>query len=45
MVQVSLPITPLVLRDYLVVPDFVNVDQIAAGLSALNSKSASRRSQ
>ncbi|MDO8178406.1 MAG: zeta toxin family protein [Undibacterium sp.] len=33
-------IAPLVLRDYLAVPDFVNADQIAAGLSAFNPESA-----
>ena len=33
-------IAPLVLRDYLAVPDFVNADQIAAGLSAFNPEGA-----
>ena len=33
-------IAPLVLRDYLSVPDFVNADQIAAGLSAFNPEGA-----
>ncbi|MFZ6759028.1 zeta toxin family protein [Undibacterium sp. Ji50W] len=33
-------IAPLVLRDYLEVPDFVNADQIAAGLSAFNPDGA-----
>jgi predicted ABC-type ATPase len=33
-------IAPLVLRDYLAVPDFVNADQIAAGLSAYNPEGA-----
>ncbi|MDO8654362.1 MAG: zeta toxin family protein [Undibacterium sp.] len=33
-------IAPLVLRDYLEVPDFVNADQIAAGLSAFNPEGA-----
>lgn len=33
-------IAPLVLRDYLAVPDFVNADQIAAGLSAFNPDGA-----
>jgi predicted ABC-type ATPase len=30
-------IAPLVLRDYLAVPDFVNADQIAAGLGRAGS--------
>lgn len=29
-------IAPLILRDYLSIPDFVNADQIAVGLSAFN---------
>ena len=33
-------IAPLVLRDYLAIPDFVNADQIAAGLSAFNPEGA-----
>lgn len=33
-------IAPLMLRDYLAVPDFVNADQIAAGLSAFNPEGA-----
>lgn len=33
-------IAPVVLRDYLAIPDFVNADQIAAGLSAFNPESA-----
>lgn len=33
-------IAPLLLRDYLAVPDFVNADQIAAGLSAFNPEGA-----
>ncbi|MES2933647.1 MAG: hypothetical protein V4805_09190, partial [Pseudomonadota bacterium] len=33
-------IVPLVLRDYLAIPDFVNADQIAAGLSAFNPEGA-----
>ncbi len=33
-------IAPLVLRDYLAIPDFVNADQIAAGLSAFNPEAA-----
>ncbi|MFZ6798382.1 zeta toxin family protein [Undibacterium sp. Di24W] len=33
-------IAPMVLRDYLAVPDFVNADQIAAGLSAFNPEGA-----
>jgi predicted ABC-type ATPase len=33
-------IAPLILRDYLAIPDFVNADQIAAGLSAFNPEGA-----
>ena len=33
-------IAPSVLRDYLEIPDFVNADQIAAGLSAFNPEGA-----
>lgn len=33
-------IAPVVLRDYLAIPDFVNADQIAAGLSAFNPEGA-----
>ena len=33
-------IAPLILRDYLAIPDFVNADQIAAGLSAYNPEAA-----
>ncbi len=33
-------IAPSILRDYLVIPDFVNADQIAAGLSAYNPEGA-----
>jgi predicted ABC-type ATPase len=33
-------IAPRVLRDYLVIPDFVNADQIADGLSAFNPEGA-----
>lgn len=33
-------IAPMVLRDYLAIPDFVNADQIAAGLSAYDPEGA-----
>lgn len=33
-------IAPVVLRDYLAIPDFVNADQIAAGLSAFDPEGA-----
>lgn len=33
-------IAPMILRDYLAIPDFVNADQIAAGLSAFNPEGA-----
>jgi predicted ABC-type ATPase len=33
-------VAPLILRDYLAIPDFVNADQIAAGLSAFNPEGA-----
>lgn len=33
-------VASLVLRDYLAVPDFVNADQIAVGLSAFNPEGA-----
>ena len=33
-------IAPLILRDYLSIPDFVNADQIAVGLSAFNPEGA-----
>lgn len=33
-------IAPVILRDYLAIPDFVNADQIASGLSAFNPEGA-----